>query len=286
MTEKPPGTVTNPNPEIRIAVASDLHFEFHLETTLWLPPLPDRCDVLVLAGDIGVGLGAIDAVQRVADRLPNSHIVWVAGNHEFYQGVINFELERFRKTFASHERVHFLEDENVMIHGITFLGCTLWTGFDLLGADRRDSVMAEVEGAINDFSSIGQMDEGAGSAWRSFTPSDARQRYLDSRRWLGDSLKSCEPERTVVVTHFPPLFELSDKRRPLDAMTAYYQADCSDLIDVYQPALWLHGHTHWSAKTSRGRTRIVSNQLGYPGEEGIPPYNTQLTLSLPVNDRD
>lgn len=282
MTELPPTTVTSPNPEIRIAVASDLHFEFH--SALWLPPLPDRCDVLVLAGDVGVGLGAVDAVQRVADKLPNSHIIWVAGNHEFYQGVINFELERFRRAFASHERVHFLEDESVTIQGITFLGCSLWTGFDLFGADRRDGVMAEVEGSINDFSFIGQVDEDAGCSWRSFNPSDARQRYLNSRLWLEDSLKRGVPERTVVVTHFPPLFELNDKRRPLDAMSAYYQADCSDLIDTYQPALWFHGHTHWSAQTVRGRTKLVSNQWGYPGEAGSPPYDEQLTLSMPMID--
>lgn len=263
---------------MKIALASDLHFEFHSETPTWIPPLPSHCDVLVLAGDIGVGLGAIDAVQRMADQLPESHIVWVAGNHEFYRSVINFELERFRETFASHERIHFLENETVIIKGVTFLGCSLWTGFDLLGSEGQEQAMEEAERLINDFSLIGLVEESESTGWRPFTPTDARQRYLDSLFWLESTLKACVPGRTVVVTHFPPLFELTDKRYPVGPLTAYYQADCSDLIDTYQPALWLHGHTHWSGQLYRGNTQIVSNQLGYPGEPEIPEYNPNLFL--------
>ena len=46
-------------------------------------------------------------------------------------------------------------------------------------------------------------------------------------------------------------------------------ADCCDLIDAYQPAFWIHGHSHVSGNVQYGRTRIVSNQLGTvrPGKE-------------------
>ena len=120
---------------ISIAIASDLHFEFHQGDAAWLPPLPATCDVLILAGDIGVGAGALEAVLKMAKALPNTQIVWVAGNHEFYRQSMETQLAYYRKECARLDRVHFLENERVDILGYTFLGCTLWTGFDCLGQE-------------------------------------------------------------------------------------------------------------------------------------------------------
>ncbi len=45
-----------------------------------------------------------------------------------------------------------------------------------------------------------------------------------------------------------------------------FNSDLEPLILRHQPELWVHGHTHWSVDYAVGRTRVYSNQRGYPGE--------------------
>jgi predicted phosphodiesterase len=61
---------------MRIRVLSDLHLEFRE----WNPPKADA-DVVVLAGDIHVGVKGIEWARRSFPAIP---IVYVPGNHEFY----------------------------------------------------------------------------------------------------------------------------------------------------------------------------------------------------------
>ncbi|MEC8428645.1 MAG: metallophosphoesterase, partial [Pseudomonadota bacterium] len=75
-------TTRHPMP-MNLAYASDLHFEYHREDPNWLPALPENADVLVLAGDIDSGADAIESVRRLSDALPDTDIIYVAGNHEF-----------------------------------------------------------------------------------------------------------------------------------------------------------------------------------------------------------
>ncbi len=53
---------------MKIFLISDIHFEFHNNVD-WLPPLPDvnQFDVLVLAGDIGMGPGWLQACADCVD---------------------------------------------------------------------------------------------------------------------------------------------------------------------------------------------------------------------------
>lgn len=256
---------------LSLAVASDLHFEFHRKDPQWLPPLPTACDVLVLAGDIGVGNGATQAVFRIAEALPDTNIVWVAGNHEFYQQHIGKQLDKYRRDCAKHSRVFFLENEAVEIEGYRFLGCTLWSGFDCLGEKSIKAAMLEAQACISDFSLIRTAAEG-----RPFAPTDAAHRYVESYRWLEAQLAGSEPARTVVVSHFPPCRETRHQGLPVNPLTPYFQANCDELVSCYQPVLWLYGHNHWTDNITLGNTRLISNQLGYPSEDGqIPVFETE-----------
>jgi hypothetical protein len=42
-----------------------------------------------------------------------------------------------------------------------------------------------------------------------------------------------------------------------------------EIIETHQPALWVYGHTHECDDQTIGRTRIISNQLGYPSLGGV-----------------
>jgi predicted phosphodiesterase len=61
---------------MKIRVLSDLHLEF-LD---WVPPKL-HADIVVLAGDIHVGVRGIEWARR---SFPLNPVIYVPGNHEFY----------------------------------------------------------------------------------------------------------------------------------------------------------------------------------------------------------
>jgi hypothetical protein len=46
-------------------------------------------------------------------------------------------------------------------------------------------------------------------------------------------------------------------------MPAFVSTDMFQLIQRYQPELWVYGHTHESCDYFVGKTRLISNPLGY-----------------------
>jgi hypothetical protein len=45
---------------------------------------------------------------------------------------------------------------------------------------------------------------------------------------------------------------------------AFNSLDMIEVIEKYQPNLWVYGHTHECDDQMLGSTRIISNQRGYP----------------------
>lgn len=261
---------------MKIAYASDVHREFHPDIPNWLPPLPSECDVMILAGDIADSRYAIDTVMRIADALPASTILFIAGNHEFYGVSIDNQIMQFRQAFADEPRIHYLENDSITIGDVRFLGCTLWSDFNVLGKDYVRPSMKEAERYIADFQMI---RDKAGSS--PFLPISAVQRFRESRDWMIKSLKEPTDHKTVVITHFPPCAETRHQAIPTDILTPYFQANCRGIIEKFQPDVWIYGHNHYSLDITIGKTLVTSNQLGYPEEaSSIPPFNPEKCIEL------
>lgn len=252
---------------MRIFVASDVHFEFHQDNSSFLPPLPceEDIDVLVLAGDIGTKNEAVQGINKILNFYQEVSIVYIAGNHEFYQQEIKETLKYFKSTFEDNDRVFFLENETCVIDGYTFAGCTLWSGLDGMGDTVRNHMMQEADRFISDFRAINICDQKNGL--RPFKPSDMLAKNHISQTWLEEVLRTHSKEKLIIVTHFPPLMGCRHEGIPVDSVSAYFQADCEELINTYQPLLWLYGHNHYSRMDRKGDTLLFSNQLGYPNEK-------------------
>ncbi len=264
---------------LRLFVASDLHFE--CRSAGFLPSLPDATDfdVLVLAGDIGELPDAIAGIDRLITALPATPMVYVAGNHEFYRGHYQRTISALREAYRDHGQVNFLEMDTLELRGYTFLGCTLWSGLDGLGAKVEAELLERGSALIADFSMIGYEDRDAPSGVRPFRPRDMQALHRRSVRWLEGQLEMSNAEKTIVVTHFPPAMAARHEGIPVDTPSAYFQADCESLVRRHQPALWLYGHNHYSREDHYGKTRLVSNQSGYP-EEGVA-FSKEKIILLP-----
>lgn len=244
---------------MKIYYASDVHSEY-----LKYPDIPHldlAADVIVFAGDIGIADDTLTFLEAVAETYPHTHLVWVAGNHEFYGTDIESQLYEFRQHSARHPRIHFLENERLQLGGVTFLGCTLWTDFTALGDEMGKECIANSQRLADFFYIYTQHGK--------FSAEDAIARFRGSHSWLKQELANCNPQKTLVISHFPPCREARHGEIPEDYLAVYFQANARDLIEEFQPRYWIYGHNHWSDRFLIGDTLLTSNQLGYPQEASV-----------------
>lgn len=245
---------------MKLWVFSDLHLEGEwTDQRLELP----QADVCVVAGDLKGSCA--EGVHWLHRRVASSGMpcVYVAGNHEFYGNSVMEGLEWGREAARQCPEVHFLENRSVVLGGVRFLGCTLWTDFELDGDEDTAKAMASV--LMNDYRRV---------LWRSlpgkemFTPEMALELHQRSRAWLETELSVPFSGPSVVITHHAPHPYSVNPRFKGSALNAAFASDMADLIVSGRPNLWVHGHMHDSADYMVGSTRVLCNPAGYDRENG------------------
>jgi Icc-related predicted phosphoesterase len=234
---------------MRLQVFSDLHLEFGgFEPTLKNP------DVVVLAGDIHLGTAGVKWARQFCRDCP---VIYVLGNHEFYNHSIPALIKALKRE-ARGGNVHVLENDAVKINGFVFLGCSLWTNFQLWPDARAAMSFAEQE--MSDFWLIKKRDG------NKFGAADSVKIHTASVRWLGRQMSRHDPARTIVVTHHAPSPRSIAPYQAGDILSAAFASDLDPLIRACRVPLWIHGHTHYNVDYKIGATQIYSNQRGYPHE--------------------
>lgn len=234
---------------MKIHVLSDLHTEFAP-----FDPPDTEADLVVLAGDTSTGTRGIELAREWFAGRP---VLYVAGNHEYYRE----STPRLNRKLAEAARaagIHFLENGETVVCGVRFLGCTLWTDFELFG--ERQHSMAAAQAAMNDFRLIRVDPE-----YRRFRPADARASHVTSLSWLLARLDTPFDGPTVVVTHHAPSLRSVKPCHHHHPATPAYASDLEWMLDG-RVALWIHGHTHLCVDYELGGTRVISNQRGYPDD--------------------
>lgn len=250
---------------MKIHVLSDLHIEF-----FDFKPSGVAADVVVLAGDIlteSYGLG------WARDAFPNIPIIYVLGNHEFYDARYEHVLHAARRE-ASRLGIHFLEREEIVIGGVRFLGTTLWTDFeiDVPHQDAKYS-MWYADRSMSDFSLIRYKDG-------MLHASDTREFHREARAWLIERIATPFAGKTVVVTHHLPHKASIDRQFHQHPLNPAFASDLSAL--VRPPVdLWIHGHTHCSCDYSPVEgTRVVCNPRGYGPSDLNPKFDPRFVVEI------
>ena len=268
------------NLKMKIALASDLHLEFgdiELKNT-------DGASVLILSGDITVAqdlhnhpdihlqkpppgvfwkLGrqqelavrSREFFKRCSDEFP--HVVYVAGNHEFYHGSFPDAIDWLKSECDVFPNVHFLEMDSVEIEDYTFVGGTLWTDMN-----KRDPLtMMDMPRMMNDFDIIRNSKRN----YAKFSPQDAVIRHDETVKYIDKTVNSDSTKKYVVVGHMSPSYQsVHEMYRNDTVMNGGYYSDLHNFIlDNPQIKLWTHGHTHHVFDYMIGDTRIVCNPRGY-----------------------
>lgn len=231
---------------MKILVLSDLHNEINP-----IVPLQLDVDVVILAGDINEGGEGIRWAREV---WRDNEIIYVLGNHEYFGGIFCHRLAAMRN-IAKKLGVHLLEMDEVELGGIRFLGCTLWTDFDLFGEEIRREVMRISEREMPDYRMIDYDD-----TWR-ISPSVLRDRHLKSVEWLRNKLQRKKvSNKTIVVTHHSPTRNSVTPEYATNLLSASFASDLSELMGCCD--IWVHGHMHESFDYVQAGTRVLCNPRG------------------------
>lgn len=236
---------------MKIQILSDLHTEFEDYNI----PKTDA-DVIVLAGDIGVKMSGLQYALRKC-KVPT---IYVAGNHEYYGAAIPQLTEKLRLA-SNGTNVHFLENQEIIIGSTRFLGCTLWTDFLLLGTEKKYPAMWEASEKMTDFRRVRRSP-----VYRKLRPVDTIAMHYDSIAFIQKIASTPFNGRTVVVTHHAPLEESIGKKYDSIELSAAYASKLDELFMSLAIDVWIHGHTHHCMDFYYHKTRVVSNQRGYPDD--------------------
>lgn len=237
----------------KLWILSDLHLE-----TLPYPENfraePPAFDVLVVAGDIweadpGRACGVL---RRLAGDKP---IVFVMGNHEHWNGVVDEDLI-LAKALAARAGITLLDGGSAIHAGCRFLGTTLWSDYRLAG---------QLDPATPTGESIEVAHDAAGGS-HLLTIGDATALHRRAVAALSAGIAADDGALPlVVVTHHAPHPDCIAPNQRGSWNAGNSASDLTALTDTGRVRLWLHGHVHHSLDLTRpGGTRILCNPAG-PG---------------------
>lgn len=265
---------------MKVALASDLHLEFAdivLENT-------DNAQVLILSGDImiaqdlhdhsaesvrtAVMIESLSKRQSIAFRFREflarcskefPHVVYVAGNHEFYHGKWKASLQDLRNECAKFNNVYFLENDTKVINDVTFIGATLWTD-----CNKGDPLtLHALTDLMNDFRVIRNDEHG----YTKLRPAHIMHRHQQTLSYLKAVLPDMKDRKIVFVGHHAPTKASTHPKYVNDyLMNGGYSSDLSEFIlDHPEIKLWTMGHTHHVHRYYVGDTLVTCNPRGYAG---------------------
>lgn len=268
---------------MRYQIASDLHLEkrifskwtqSQIRSTLtqddfWLSIIEPEASILILAGDIG---GVANEHERLIlelfltwTRRHFDQVVYVAGNHEFYD-LSWEEAWVYLQSICQRQGVDLLENQLVPAHHSqkTFiLGATLWSQIP-------PDYEPEIQSRIRDYTRIHQ-----------FHPSQSNALHQQSVQWFEETIRPLrlEGKNIIAVSHHAPIKHISSAPSYRGQLTGVaFHSDQSKLLEQCQ--VWIFGHTHHNLRGEYYECQIESNQLGFPYDTSFKTYRPNYTFDL------
>lgn len=277
----------------KIKVVSDLHLEFsgfEIDNS-------EQADILVLAGDIMVAddltifpfdspwldssIDLVNSSQKGAKAYRNffdhvsklfKHVVYVAGNHEFYHGEFYNSLKILRENVNQYSNVYFLEREHITIDDLTIVGGTMWT--DMHNSDPQAMLIAKYQ--LNDYRCI-RNDQ---NNYHAIEPEETIERFNKTINYFETVIE--QSEKVLVVSHHAPSLMSTDPQYNYELQYAYANNLDDFILNHPQIKLWCHGHIHTFKDYMIGTTRVICNPRGYHTDKHSQTtgFNPDLILEI------
>ena len=237
---------------------SDLHIENNMNKGIpFIKKVkPNAYSCLILAGDIGEPFSK-QFWQFIQQQCHEFDIViFVCGNHEFYQKSIKQTLDFLRQMKRDKQlfNFHILYKDTIELDNCSIIGSTLWT-YTPPEAEK------DVLSCINDYKYIEDFFNNVKKR------NDA---WFDNVCFIQneiEKIKRSKPpgHKIIVVTHHAPELENTSHPRHEGSVLNYNFA-CNLKLVVNKVDYWIFGHTHYNGKNGYSgtlTTKLTSNQVGY-----------------------
>lgn len=234
---------------MRIQFVSDLHLEMTANAAwLQLHPLEIAGDILVLAGD----------TAYLEEGIPNWFLNWastsyqqvllIPGNHEYYHyGDIAKRGDSWK--WLLRENVGYYYNKVVTIEDTDFILSTMWSHIPAVE-------MFQVQRGLNDFYQILCNDN-------RLVPDDFNAEHERCKQFIMKSIAESKSKHIVVVTHHLPTLQAVAPQHQGSTLSSAFAVEMGHFIAESRIDYWIYGHSHTNIDTEIGKTKIVSNQLGY-----------------------
>jgi Icc-related predicted phosphoesterase len=257
---------------MKIRYMSDLHLEFeryskrdgtiiNKDSYFVVPPQDDDADtILILAGDVAIierPHTYMHFLETVGKQF--KEVLYVMGNHEFYcHGVFQTAIDKL-KTNLENVNIRVLQDDSVIIDGHKFFGATLWTNFN----KGNPLTMYQAAQYMSDYKQI--VDRDPTNNFSKLKTSTIYAAHLNTVAKLEAFLAN--NTGAIVITHHLPSYKSVNEQYHGDYSNYFYYSDLDELMAIYKPKLWFHGHTHRSCEYTFFDTTVCCNPRGYLGED-------------------
>lgn len=261
---------------MKLLILSDLH----LDSSHYDIPKGLDFDAIILAGDL-CDSGPHGAAWLARPEFNQGKpVLYVPGNHELYSYSIPATMLGM-KTHAEGTPVHILNRSELILGNIRFLGCTLWTNWQLKIGEGSDPARAMREARLYmmDYRCITPTD----NDFVFLKPEDTLAFHEQDMAWLRAHLEQPFEGRTVVITHHPPHRKSLDEKYSKDWCSPAFVSDLPDAT-FRGVDLWVHGHTHTRFDYQVGQCRVICNPRGYrdprTGLHEVHNFDPGLIVSL------
>ncbi|MEO3407635.1 hypothetical protein AAFN85_27195 [Mucilaginibacter sp. CAU 1740] len=176
----------------------------------------------------------------------------------------------FRESIRSN--VTLLNNSTIELNQIRVHFTTLWSKISKYKA-------RYIERGMMDFRVI--RDEGIRLSVEKYN-----QMHLDSLAFLNTALRNGEDDqkmhvKNIVISHHVPTFQHYPKQYLESILNEAFATDLDAFIEASGVDYWIYGHHHdGTPEFSIGKTKLVTNQLGYVHQDEHRSFDGGKSLSL------
>ena len=254
--------------KMKIQYASDLHLEFS-ENYSYLKrnPLKPVGEILILAGDMGY---LNDDHYRnhpfwdwASDNF--SQVIVAVGNHELYK---YYDLATMPQglVVAIRDNVKCYYNAVIQLDDIDIIVSTLW-------ARIKPEDAYPTERGVMDFHRI--LYDGEILSWDKFNREHDR-----CFSFIQDKVENSSARHIIVATHHVPSFQLASTDFAGSRINGAFTVELAEYIASSPIQYWIYGHSHRNIDKIIGKTRCVSNQLGYVSHNEHFTFNPEKVIEV------
>ena len=241
---------------MKIQFVSDLHLEF-ADNRAYLKnhPLEVTGDILLIAGDTAY----LDVPESGRDTY-SQYVFWdwasehykqvivCLGNHDFY-GYYDLATMPDGYTKEIRHNVHAYYNKVVSIGDTDIIVSTLWSFIEPFNA-------YQTEKGVSDFYRI--LYNG-----HRLTADDFNEEHERCLDFIRKAVKESRAQTKIVLTHHVPTQLCTAEEFRGSAINGAFTVELGEYIAESGIDFWIYGHSHRNIDAQIGKTKILSNQLGY-----------------------